>query len=171
MSSPFLGEIRVVGFNFAPAGWATCDGQQMSIQQNTALFSLLGVNFGGNGTTTFGLPNFQGTAPVFWGQGTGLTEYVIGETGGAQTVTITAETTPAHNHNPVYADEEGANDLTVAGDLYAIAGGNTYGPPTTAVFSPQALQAIGGSQPHDNMAPYVVLLYVIALRGVFPARN
>ncbi|MCW3055829.1 MAG: phage tail protein, partial [Chthonomonadales bacterium] len=102
MSTPFLGEIRAVGFTFAPRGWATCDGQILGIQQSTALFSLLGTNFGGNGTSTFGLPNLQGSVPVFWGQGTGLSAYNIGEPGGTATVTLDQSTTPAHSHLPFY---------------------------------------------------------------------
>ncbi len=171
MSSPFLGEIRVVGFAFAPKGWATCDGQLLAIRQNTALFSLLGVNFGGDGVQTFGLPNFQGSAPMFWGQGTGLSSHAIGESGGEQSVTITQSAMPAHSHNPFYGDEEPASDIAPGGDLYAGAASNTYGTPGGATFSPQAVQTVGSGQAHDNMAPYQTLLYVIALSGVYPSRN
>jgi len=171
MSSPFLGEIRAVGFTYAPYGWATCDGQIMAIQQNTALFSLLGTNFGGNGTTTFGLPNLQGSVPVFWGQGAGLSDYAIGEAGGVATVTLDQTTTPSHSHIPFYGDEEPATEASPSGNLYAGPTFNAYGARTAATFAPQAVQILGNSQAHDNMAPYVTLLYVIALEGIFPARN
>lgn len=172
MSTPFVGEIRVVGFNFAPKGWATCDGQILAISQNTALFSLLGVNFGGNGTSNFGLPNFQGLAPVSQGAGNGLTPYGVGENAGAPTVTLLATNLPAHNHNPFLGDEEPAQDLNPAGDLYAGAAKVTYAAPTAgAYFTPSTVQYVGNSQPHDNMAPYQALLYIIALQGIYPARN
>lgn len=172
MSTPFVGEIRVVGFNFAPKGWATCDGQIIAIQQNTALFSLLGVNFGGNGTSNFGLPNFQGLAPVCQGNGAGLTAYQVGSTAGVPNVTLQANNLPAHNHNPFTGDEEPAQDLNPAGDLYAGAAKATYAPATAgAYFTPNTVQYVGNSQPHDNMAPYQVLLYIIALQGIYPARN
>lgn len=171
MSSPFLGEIRAVGFSYAPKGWAACDGQTLAIRQSTALFSLLGTNFGGNGTSTFGLPNLQGSVPVFWGQGTGLSSYTIGETGGSPNVTLTQPTTPAHSHNPFYGDEEPAAETSPAGNLFAGPTYNAYGAQTTSTFAPQAVQMLGNNQPHDNMAPYVALLYIIALEGIFPSRN
>jgi microcystin-dependent protein len=172
MSSPFLGEIRAVGFAFAPSGWATCDGQILAIQQNTALFSLLGVNFGGNGTTNYGLPNLQGSAPVGWGQGRGLSSYTIGDTGGAPNVTIDQTTTPVHHHNPFYGDNEPATESSPNGNLYAGTNNPTYGTAaSTAAFAAQTVQALGGGEAHENMAPYQTLLYVICLSGDFPARN
>jgi microcystin-dependent protein len=172
MSSPFLGEIRVVGFNFAPRGWATCDGQLLPISQSTALFSLLGTTFGGNGTTNFGLPNFQGIVPVGSGSGAGLSPYSIGETGGTSTETITPATMPAHTHNPFYGDAELAGDASPVGDLFAGASQSTYAPLTTTQrFTPKVMQLVGENQPHENMAPFQTLLYIIAMNGVFPARN
>jgi len=171
MSSPFVGEIRIVGFSYAPKGWATCDGQLIAIPQNTALFSLIGTSFGGNGTSNFGLPNFQGRVPIHQGQGNGLSPYVIGESGGLSAVTLDQTTTPTHTHNPFFGDEEPALDPSPQADLYAGAGTQIYGVPGTKTFAPKAVQILGNSQPHDNMAPYVTLLYTIALYGVYPARN
>lgn len=172
MSNPFVGEIRVVGFNFAPRGWATCDGQTIAIAQNSALFSLLGVNFGGNGTSNFGLPNLQGRAAISWGQGPGLASYNMGASGGSQTVTLNQATTPAHNHNSFMGDAEPAVDLSPAADLYAGTPARTYGPiSNNTTFAANAMQIQGSSQPHDNMPPYVTMLYIIALQGIYPARN
>lgn len=172
MSEPFIAEIRMFGGNFAPRGNAFCNGQILSIAQNTALFSLLGTTYGGNGTTTFALPDLQGRAPMNWGQGPGLTPRVLGEMSGTPSVTLLSTQMPLHNH--------GANASSTAG---AVADPNTsnYGsggrgrPAFYATLgSPVVMQPTGisgGSQPHNNMQPYLAVSFIIALQGVFPARN
>lgn len=177
MSEPFLGEIRMAGFNFAPRGWAFCNGQILSIAQNTALFSLLGTTFGGNGQTTFALPNMQSRMPMHWGQGAGLSSRSIGEQSGTESVTLITNQMPAHNHTLNVADEEG-NSFTPGGRIPAA----TVVPPSTnansyfngaanAAMSPNAVSVVGGSQPHDNMPPYLCVTFIIALEGIFPSRN
>jgi microcystin-dependent protein len=152
---PFIGEIRVVPFNFAPAGWALCDGQLLPLAQNTALFSLLGTTYGGNGTTNFALPNLQARVPVHAGQGPGLSPISLGQTGGLAAVTLTAAQVPVHGHSAARA---ATTNRPVAGTLPA--DGGSYAPASVA-----------GAQPHDNMPPYLVLYFVIALQGVFPPRS
>jgi microcystin-dependent protein len=172
MSEPFLGEIRLVGFNFEPRGWAFCNGQLLSIAQNTALFALLGTTYGGNGQTTFALPDLRGRAPIHMGQGPGLTNRRIGEVGGSENVTLTANQLPAHNHNlNALAVPAASGDPTQR--LLAQSRGSVYAPPseTPVVMSQQAIGFAGGSQPHENMQPYLVMNYIIALEGIFPSRN
>jgi microcystin-dependent protein len=176
MSDPFLGEIRPVGFNFAPVGWALCDGQIMSISQNTALFSLLGTNFGGNGVSTFGLPNLQGCFPLHVGQGNGLSTYVVGESGGADSVTLTQQQMPSHAHTPQASVGTGSTNSPSGAiwaqphfgrsldQVYDAAGG-------LAPMSSSILGSTGSSQPHNNLSPYLVINFVIALQGIFPARS
>lgn len=175
MSEPFLGEIRLVSFNFAPNGWALCNGQIMSIAQNTALFSLMGTTYGGNGTSTFALPNLQGRFAMHQGTGPGLTPRTWGETSGAENVTLISTEMPAHTHLI------NMNDNTAA---IAAGGSNNYlntktesgesvistaiGAAVTA--NPNSLGVAGGSQPHNNMPPYLVLNYIIALQGIYPSR-
>ncbi len=176
MADQFVAEIRVFPFNFAPIGWAQCNGQLLAISQNTALFSLIGTFYGGNGTSTFGLPNLQGNFPINQGQGAGLSLYDIGETGGSATVTLLQTEIPSHTHVVNCAATGGTP--SPAG---AVFGGGGRGkqpayaapPPTgTAVnMSASAVAAAGGSQPHDNLPPYVVLNYCIAMQGIFPARS
>jgi microcystin-dependent protein len=174
MSSPFIGEIRMFGGNFAPRGWATCDGQLLPISQNTALFSILGTNYGGNGTTTFALPDMRNSVPVAAGQGPGLSLYDLGQSGGESTVTLIASQVASHNH--VYNCGTGGR-----GAVTAVSGNvNTDAPALTnlyaatsdgTVMSPTMLSPTAGSLPHDNMQPYQGLTFIIALVGVFPARN
>jgi len=175
MSNPFVAEIRMFGFNFAPKGWSTCDGQLMSISQNTALFSLLGTNYGGDGKSTFGLPNLGGSAPMHWGQGAGLTQRFIGEMDGTQAVTLLQSEMPTHTH-----DFNGHNahigtlpSVKPTAALAKSAGGNSYTDLTDALtqMNFQAISVAGGSLPHNNMQPYLCVLFCIALQGVFPARN
>jgi microcystin-dependent protein len=174
MADPFVAEIRIFPFNFAPKGWAFCDGQLMPISQNTALFSLLGTFYGGDGKSTFALPNLQGSAPIHQGQGQGLSEYFLGQQGGSETVTLIQSEMPLHNHN-VGVTFENATQGSLANDviLARSVAGNLYQTTTNAnlvQLAPQALSISGGDQPHNNMMPYLTLNFCIALQGVFPAR-
>jgi microcystin-dependent protein len=176
MSSPFLAEIRPFPYTFAPKGWAMCQGQILPIAQNTALFSLLGTNYGGNGVSTFGLPNLVGTVPMHYDQGPGLSNYVIGETAGSSTVTVLQTQLPSHGHSlnafvgrgPKAGNSPASAVLTSSGgsDVY-----DTTTPQNPALLSPAAVQPTGGSQPHNNMMPYLVINFCIALTGIFPARG
>ncbi|HWS25546.1 MAG TPA: tail fiber protein [Xanthomonadales bacterium] len=172
MSSPFVAEIRIVGFNFAPAGWAFCNGQLLPLSQNTALFSLLGTFYGGNGKSNFALPDFQGNAPMHQGQGPGLSEYFLGEQGGASTVSLLESEIPSHSHTLNASDNPGERN-NPATNLYAVPdSGFLYA--NAASMTPMSLQSLavtGGDQPHNNMPPYLVLNFIIALQGVFPPRS
>ena len=180
MSNPFVAEIRVFAGNFPPRGWAFCQGQLLPISQNTALFSLLGTNFGGDGRVTFGLPNLQGSLAGGVGNGPGLTPRVVGEIDGVETVTLLTSETPSHVHvmqaknaNATVADPSGA---ALAKGNYAAGGKNgavaTYQTATPDVqMNAQALTPQGSGGAHNNMMPTVALNYIIALQGVFPARN
>ena len=167
---PFVGEVRPAGFNFAPIGWALCEGQILSISQNTALFSLLGTNFGGNGTSNFALPNLQGNVAISAGQGPGLQNYVLGQTGGESTVLLNTTHVPSHSH-PVAAQSGAANQTSPIGHFPAKPSKAIYSPSATGIMEPSAVVADGGSQPHNNLQPYLVVNYIIALTGVFPSRN
>jgi microcystin-dependent protein len=175
MSNPFLAEIRIFPFNFAPTGWALCQGQILPISQNTALFSLLGTTYGGDGKSNFALPNMQGNAPMFYGQGPGLSLYDIGETGGSQTVTLLQSEMPSHPHTINGNDNDG--NVAAPGPQLCFAKGNPDSIYTTSVssgivqFSPNAIAPAGGSQPHNNMQPYLTLNFCIALQGVYPPRT
>lgn len=171
MADPFLGEIRPVGYNFAPRGWAFCAGQIISIAQNTALFSLLGTTYGGNGQTTFALPDLQGRVPISEGQGPGLQGYSLGEQGGVNTVTLTTAQLPAHRHSAP-ATGAAADAYDPSGHAPAIAPRQVYGSPAAgAALASSAVAPAGGGVPHNNLMPYLVISYVIALQGVFPSRN
>lgn len=175
MSSPFVAEIRMFGFNFAPRGWAFCNGQLLPISQNTALFSLLGTTYGGDGKSTFGLPDMQGNTPMFWGQGPGLSQRFIGEMSGVQTVTLLNSEMPIHNHTLNATTEDGiAGSFTQGTNLATSVGGKLYQNNTSANLQPmnfQALSLAGGGLPHNNMQPYVVLNFCIAMQGIFPPRS
>ncbi len=175
MSNPFLAEIRIFTGNFAPKGWAQCDGQLMPISQNTALFSLLGTTYGGDGKSNFALPNMQGCAPMQAGQGPGLTLRDLGETAGEQTVTLLQTEMPAHSHTVQGAS---ATDTVVPTNNVWGSGGrfrpHTYAassPTTNVQMNPFATSIAGGNQPHNNMPPFLGLMFIIALQGVFPARS
>ena len=176
MADQFLGEIRPVGFNFAPYGWALCNGQILSISQNAALFSLLGTQFGGNGTSTFGLPNLQGSSPMDQGNGARLTPRVMGEVGGEPTVTVLQSQLPNHTHTAQAGTEPGG---VTPGPTMTFSGGGRGKPDVYAPFSgPAAVQMstaavapAGGSLPHNNWPPYVTINFVIALQGQFPSRG
>lgn len=168
---PFLGEIRMVGFNFAPKGWAACNGQLMAISQNSALFSLLGTFYGGDGKVTFGLPNFQGAVPVCAGQGAGLSAYSLGQRGGAPTVTLTSAQVAQHSHGFGASAGDGNSQTAVGSTLATGIGIADYAAPGPLVaLNPNMLSPIGSGQPHNNLMPYCTLMFVIALTGVFPQR-
>ncbi len=175
MADPFVAEIRIVPFNFAPTGWAFCDGQLLPLSQNTALFSLLGTTYGGDGKSNFALPNLQGCAPMQPGQGPGLSLHDLGETGGAETVTLLESEIPAHSH-PLMASTQPGEDPApnTAEALARSVGASLYQTTVNAnlsQLSPSAVSASGGSQPHNNMQPYLTLTFCIALQGVFPPRT
>lgn len=178
MSDTFIGEIRMFGFNFAPRGWVFCQGQLLSIAQNTALFSLLGTNYGGDGQTTFGLPDLRGRVPLHFGQGPGQPDYVLGQKAGEESVTLLTSEMPQHTHQAVALSASDAGDPSTDA-VWATPPEAMYGglPPVNTngaiggAMSPLALEFIGGSQPHNNMPPFVVVNYSIALEGIFPARN
>ena len=175
MSNPFLAEVRIFTGNFAPKGWALCDGQLLPISQNTALFSLLGTTYGGNGTSNFALPNIQGCAPMQAGQGPGLSLRDLGETAGEQTVTLLQTEMPAHSHTAQAATTPGQNDPAANAWASGAKGfGSLYSPSVTASnvpMSPFATSVAGGNLPHNNMMPFLGLTFIIALQGVFPARS
>ncbi len=170
---PFVAEIRIFPFNFAPKGWAWCDGQLMPLSQNTALFSLLGTTYGGDGRSNFALPDLQGNAPMHPGQGPGLSLHDLGEMGGTQTVSLLQTEIPSHTHT-MGAQTSPLSALAVPANatLSRPASGNLYfvGAPTLAPMDPNTLAPSGGNQPHNNMQPYLTLYFNIALQGVFPPR-
>ncbi len=180
MANPFVAEIRIFAGNFAPKGWALCDGQILPISQNTALFSLLGTTYGGDGKSNFALPNLQGSAPMHPGQGPGLSLHDLGETGGSDTLTLLESEMPGHSHT-VAAKTQNATtnqplgNLLAAGHFGAAQGGAvnyylTIATPTTQL-SDNAIGPTGGDQPHNNLMPYLTLNFCIALQGVFPPRT
>lgn len=176
MADPFVAEIRIFPFNFAPKGWAFCDGQLLPLSQNTALFSLLGTTYGGDGKTTFALPDMQGNAPMHPGQGPGLSLHDLGETGGSDTVTLLQSEMPLHPHT-VMASTSTANRTAPIGNSFGrtASGATPYiaGSPVPPLvpMSLNALVPAGGGQPHNNMMPYLTLSFCIALQGVFPPRG
>src|SRR5262245_36275981 len=172
MADPFVAEIRIFPFNFAPRGWAWCDGQLLPLSQNTALFSLLGTTYGGNGKSNFALPDLQGRAPMHPGQGPGLSLHDLGETGGSETVSLLESEIPAHSHAlQATAGLSAGRDPTSA-VLARSRGGSAYGPASSLVaMSGQALAPAGGDQPHNNLQPYLTFYFCIALQGVFPPRG
>jgi microcystin-dependent protein len=175
MADPFVAEIRIFPFNFAPRGWAWCDGQLLPLSQNTALFSLLGTTYGGNGTSNFALPNLQGSAPMHPGQGPGLSLHDLGETGGSETVSLLVSEIPSHSHTMRANIGDGISPSPTSNvssgpgadrDLFWYKDGS----PNTAM-NPGASGITGGGQPHNNMQPYLTFYYCIALQGVFPPRT
>ena len=180
MADPFVAEIRIFPFNFAPKGWAWCDGQLLPLSQNTALFSLLGTTYGGNGKSNFALPDLQGRVPMHPGQGPGLSLHDLGETGGSETVTLLESEIPSHAHSVqavnsnATTDQPGGNALARGQFTFQGNSGDvpTYfnGAPDT-LMSPQAIAPAGGDQPHNNLQPYLTFYFCIALQGVFPPRG
>ncbi len=174
MADPFVAEIRIFPFNFAPKGWAWCDGQLLPLSQNTALFSLLGTTYGGNGKSNFALPDLQGRTPMHPGQGPGLSLHDLGETGGSETVTLLESEIPSHSHvvraSSDFADVQvGSPQRSLARSQNASAYQSTVNQSVVAM-SPQALAPAGGDQPHNNLQPYLTFYFCIALQGVFPPR-
>jgi microcystin-dependent protein len=174
MSEPFIGEIIMFAGNFAPKGWMLCQGQLLAIAQNTALFSILGTTYGGDGVTTFALPDFRGRYPMQQGQGPGLTPRSLGEQGGSETVTLISTQMPAHNHSLLCSN--GQSDLSIpqGNVLGADQGGatlNYVAGPLDATMNPATIGAAGGSQPHQNMSPFLALNFIIAVQGIYPSRN
>jgi microcystin-dependent protein len=165
MSEPFLSEIKIVSFNFPPKGWALCNGQLLPINQNQALFALLGTTYGGNGQTNFALPNLRGRVPIHFGAA-----HTLGEAAGSTSVTVNIQQLPTHMHavnaSPVNADTPtgGNNFFGVATNAYTVVGSLT-------TLSPNMVTSVGGSQPHNNMMPYLTLNFIIALQGIFPSQN
>jgi microcystin-dependent protein len=177
MADPFVAEIRIFPFNFAPKGWAWCDGQLLPLSQNTALFSLLGTTYGGNGKSNFALPDLQGRAPMHPGQGPGLSLHDLGETGGSETVSLLESEIPAHSHvlsaSNAASDEEGQKSPASAvpgsqqgsNPLYASLASNLV------AMAPESLAPTGGDQPHNNLQPYLTFYFCISLQGIFPPRT
>lgn len=176
MADPFIGEIKMYGFGWAPRGWATCDGQLIPISQNQALFSLLGTTYGGDGRTTFALPNLQGRLPMHQGDGPGRTPRRMGQAGGQEQVTLTTQQLPAHNHTLEVDNSSGRT----GGANSADPAGHVLGRPNTKIYSDRAPDSqmdsktigdTGGNQAHDNMPPFQVINFCIALVGLYPSRN
>lgn len=165
MSEPFLSEIKIVSFNFAPKGWALCNGQFLPINQNQALFALLGTTYGGNGQTTFALPNLRGQVPIHMGNG-----HTLGEAAGTTAVTVNIQQLPTHTHI-AQASATNGNQPVVPGAVLAAANNLWTNPSGLTTLVPQTVTSVGGSQPHNNMMPYLVLNFIIALQGIFPSRN
>ena len=172
MAQPFLGEIKIISWNFAPKGWAFCNGQLLPINQNQALFSILGTTYGGNGQTTFGLPDFQGRSPYHVGSTLSL-----GQKGGEEAHTLTTSEMPAHNHFPMASTAAGNTVFPAAGspvvqhNTWATSSVNPYASTSNGAMLPGAVSNTGGSQPHANLQPYLVVNFIIALQGIFPSRN
>jgi microcystin-dependent protein len=173
MSEPFLAEIRIFAGNFAPRGWAFCNGQLLPIAQNTALFSLIGTTYGGDGRATTGLPNLQGRAPMHPGRGPGLTARRLGEKGGAETVTITEAQMPNHTHTLQASGRPATqDDPSEAQYLAPVTGATPYNAPNNLdAMASQALPNTGGNQPHNNLQPFLTLNFIIALVGLYPSRS
>lgn len=175
MSNQYLAEIRIFAGNFAPYGWALCNGQVLPIAQNTALFSLIGTYYGGDGITTFALPNLQSRLPIHQGQGNGLSPYTIGQNGGTEIVTLTSQQLPQHNHG-VNASSGPGTQVLATGNYWAedgaSRGGKVYASATdNTLMNAGALGQTGGNQPHTNIQPCLALTFIIALQGIYPARN
>jgi len=172
MSEPFIAEIRIFGFNFAPRGWAFCNGQILPIAQNTALFSLVGTTYGGNGQTTFALPDLQSRAPMQQGAGPGLTPCSLGESAGADAVALAPSQMPLHSHL-VQCSSGNANSQSASGTFLAteIGPAQTYSPSGAASMAADAIGVSGGGQAHPNMQPFLAMNFCIALQGIFPSRN
>ena len=172
MADPYVGEVRLFAGNFAPNGWALCQGQLLAIAENTALFQLIGTTYGGDGLSTFALPDLRGRVPLHQGAGAGLSNRLIGQTGGSEQVTLTAAQLPAHTHAQLASKVPAQAAAGPSGSVLAAASVNLYGngPPTTPMVA-NATAPNSGGQPHDNMAPFLAMNYIIALFGIFPSQG
>lgn len=172
MGNPYIGEIRMFGGNFAPAGWAFCDGQSMPISENDALFTLIGTTYGGDGEETFNLPNLQSRVPIHMGTGPSGTTYQIGEMAGVESVTLTTQQIPIHTH-PMIANSGLASEFAPGGRIFAQpqAVDAYVQPPPAVPLSAQSCSAVGGSQPHENLQPFLCINFIISLFGVFPTQT
>jgi microcystin-dependent protein len=166
MSEPFLGEIKIISWNFPPKGWAFCNGQLLPINQNQALFSILGTAYGGDGRVNFGLPNLQGRMPVHVAEG-----ITLGQRGGESAHTLTISETPAHTHIPVGSSTNPPTQPGASGNLWSANNAKPFAASGNVAMNPAGVLPAGGSQPHENMAPYLVLNFIIALQGIFPSQN
>ncbi|MEP6491702.1 MAG: tail fiber protein [bacterium] len=166
MSEPFLSEIKVVSFNFPPKGWALCNGQTLPINQNQALFSLLGTTYGGNGQSTFALPNLQGRLPIHNGNG-----FTLGQTAGTTSVTVNMTQLPTHQHQLMASSNSAGTTADPSNAFLAPVNGGYATPSNLTTLGPDSITSVGGSQAHNNMMPYLVLNFIIALQGIFPSRN
>ena len=172
MADPFVAEIRIFPFNFAPRGWAWCDGQLLPLSQNTALFSLLGTTYGGDGKSNFALPDLEGRAPMHPGQGPGLSLHDLGETGGSETVTLLQSEIPSHSHAVNASEVDGTERAPAgSGSPPASRSRSTRRPQSMTSLSPNTVAPAGGDQPHNNLQPYLTFYFNIALQGVFPPRG
>ena len=181
MAEPFIGEIRMVGFNFAPVGWELCAGQTLAISQYTALFSLLGTNYGGNGQTTFNLPDLRGRVAINQGQGPGLSNYALGQSGGAEFVSLLTSQLPSHNHTVSVSNQPGLQSDPTS-NILAVVNEPTTRPPSpypaysaasaaTGTMAPAAIGNTGGGQGHNNIQPFLTVNFIIATQGIFPSRQ
>ncbi|HEY2499789.1 MAG TPA: tail fiber protein [Candidatus Angelobacter sp.] len=166
MSEPFLAEIKIISWNFPPKGWAFCNGQLLPINQNQALFSILGTTYGGDGRVNFGLPNLQGRMPVHTGDG-----ITLGQLGGETAHTLNISEMPAHNHVPVGSSTIPPTSPTVLNNLWSANNAKPFAGSSNVAMKPACILPVGGSQPHENMSPYLVLNFIIALQGIFPSQN
>ena len=166
MSEPYLGEVKIISWNFPPKGWAFCNGQLLPINQNQALFSILGTTYGGDGRVNFALPNLQGRMPVHVGSG-----ITLGELGGETAHTLNISEMPAHSHAPVGSNTNPPTSPSAAGNLWSANNAKPFTPTPTVAMNPAGILPAGGSQPHENMSPYLVLNFIIALQGIFPSQN
>ncbi len=172
MSNPFIGEIRMAGFNFPPIGWAFCAGQLLPISQNDALYALIGTTYGGDGVTTFGLPDLRGRLPINQGQGPGLSNYTLGQLAGTESVTLLTMQIPSHSH-VVNAASGGTRNANPSGSLLGSGEADiyTHDSANPVPLSTNLIASSGGNQPHENMQPFLCVNFIIALEGVFPSRN
>ena len=171
-AQPFIGQIMVFAGNFAPQGWAQCNGQLMPISQYDALFSLIGTTYGGDGQTTFALPDLRSRVPIHQGQGPGLSGYVIGQNGGAEAVTLLTTQLPVHTH-PAMGNSDAGTNTDPTGGVWASGSTSTYiaGASANTNMNPTSISGSGGGQPHDNMLPFLTLNFCIALEGIYPSQS
>jgi microcystin-dependent protein len=170
MGQPFVGEIRMVGFNFAPAGWAFCNGALIPISENDTLFNLIGTTYGGDGQNTFALPNLQSRIPVHAGQSPGTSNRVLGEMAGTETVTLATNQIPAHNH-PAQATTGSGNQATPQNGIWAASAQGAYSTSAPSLaMKANLMSSSGGSQPHDNMMPFLTINFIISLYGIYPSQ-